>query len=150
MIYDSVENLIKHVTEFLSKGEELVPLLKAIQTYTFEEIQKMDFNPLDIRFGEYKTQSSEEIPFEAHRKLWDLQIVMHGEERIGYAPIESLIETVPYDDLEDIAFYSGSGQTLKLSRGMAMLLAPWDAHQPGISLKNTGSNIKKIVVKLHR
>ena len=76
----------------------------------------MDFPQLDLRFNEYETKPETEIPFEAHRKLWDLQLVLEGEEMIGAAPIETLTETVPYDEANDIAFYKGSGSTVKLSR----------------------------------
>ena len=55
----------------------------------------MDFPQLDLRFNEYETKPEAEIPFEAHRKLWDLQLVLEGEEMIGAAPLETLTETVP-------------------------------------------------------
>ncbi len=148
MLYDSIDNFIKYLPDFAPRAKELLPLLKAVQNFTFEEIKKMDFGTLDLRFSEYDTKSEEEIPFEAHRKHWDMQIILENEEYAGYAPIETLIETIPYNEDNDIAFYSGIGQTFKLGKGMAMLFAPWDAHQPGITIGRTPARIKKIVVKL--
>ena len=148
MVYDSIENFIKYVPDFLPRAKELIVLLKAVQDHTFEEIKKIDFCPLCLRFGEYETMDENKIPFEAHRKFWDLQIVLENTEYIGYAPLEKLTETSPYDGEEDIAFYSGSGQNFILGNGMAILLAPWDAHRPGISSGCNPLHIKKIVVKL--
>lgn len=69
----------------------------------------MDFAPLDLRFGEYETKPQEEIPFEAHKRYWDLQLVLEGEELLGYAPLAELTETVAYAEKDDIAFYRGEG-----------------------------------------
>lgn len=147
MLYDSIENFINNVPKNTPKAAELLPLLRAVQSHTFEEIRKMDFSPLDLRFGEYETKPSVEIPFEAHKKYWDLQIVLSGEENIGCAPLEDLTETEPYDEENDISFYSGCGQTLRLDGKKAILLAPWDGHQPGVAIAEP-VHVKKIVVKL--
>ncbi|MCE5201119.1 MAG: YhcH/YjgK/YiaL family protein [Synergistaceae bacterium] len=148
MLYDSIDNLAVNLPEFIPMLKELVPFLEAVQIHTFDEIKKMDFGPIELRFGEYNTQPADKIPFEAHVKHWDLQIVLSGEEYIGYAPLETLFNTITYNEKEDIAFYSGKGQMLKLEKGMAILLAPWDAHCPGIMIGDIPIQIKKIIVKL--
>ena len=148
MLYDSLENMIVNIPSVMPLMGELVPFLRAAREYSFPELKTMNFAPLDLRFGEYETKRESEVPFEAHRKLWDLQIVLSGREYIGYAPLASLKETAAYDAKKDIAFYSGSGQNLLLERGMAMLLAPWDGHMPGVSVTEVPSYIQKIVVKL--
>ena len=127
---------------------ELADFLRAAREKSFEELRAMDFSPLDIRFGEYDTQPKEAVPIEAHRKYWDLQLVTEGEEYLGCAPLEAMRETTPYDTKEDIAFYSGEGTAIKLTPGRAVLLAPWDAHQPGVQCGGAPAHIKKIVVKL--
>lgn len=148
MLYDSLENMICNVPSAMPLFCELVSFLKAAREYSFEELKEMDFPNLDLRFGEYETKDESMAPFEAHRILWDLQIVLCGREFIGYAPLEDLTESVPYDGERDIAFYSGSGQNFLLRPGMAVLLAPWDGHRPGVSAGADPSHIKKIVVKL--
>ncbi|MDO5115168.1 MAG: YhcH/YjgK/YiaL family protein [Synergistaceae bacterium] len=147
MIYDSVDNFIKELPKLLPRCAELAGFLAAAREKSFEELKEMDFSPLDARFGEYITRPREAVPFEAHRKYWDLQLVLEGEELIGCAPLEMLRERTPYDEEEDIAFYDGGGQYFKLTRGMSVLLAPWDGHAPGVTAE-APSAVKKIVVKL--
>ena len=148
MIYDSIENYIKYAPDILPGSGELMLFLKTAVSGTFDEIREKDFGGLDLRFGEYDTKGEDEVPFEAHRIFWDLQIVMEGEELIGYAPLESLEKVSEYDITNDIAFYAGKGQMLKLEKGMMMLLSPSDCHQPGVRSGGAPSRIRKIVVKL--
>lgn len=148
MIYDSIDHFIDELPDYMPRLAEAAGFLEAARTMGFEELKAADFAPLDLRFGEYETQSAESIPFEAHRKFWDLQLLIEGEELFAYAPLEDVRETVPYNKEEDIAYYEGAGEEIKLRRGNAVLLAPWDAHRPGASCGKTPSHIKKIVIKL--
>ena len=148
MIYDSIDNFVMYAPKIIPGSEKLLPFLEAVRSGSFEEIKNSDPGLLDLRFGEYETRKAEEVPFESHRKFWDLQIVMEGEELVGYSRLEALSETSEYDPVCDITFYSGSGQMFRLGKGMMMLLSPFDGHQPGVSSGKTPSQIRKIVVKL--
>lgn len=148
MICDSIDNFIEKVPKYVPRCAELKELLEAVRDNGFDELKKMDFARFDLHFDEYETKPCEKIPFEAHRKYWDLQLVLEGEENVGYAPLETLTEKVPYSEDEDIAYYSGDGQEIKLSHGMALLLAPWDGHRPGAMTDKGTTKVKKIVVKL--
>lgn len=148
MLYDSIENFAQRVPKFIPMLEDAAPLLLAACTNSADEIEKMDFKNLKLRFNEYDTQPEHLIPFEAHVKHWDLQIVLSGEEHIAHALADTLLETSPYDEKEDITFYFGEGQKFLLGRGMAVLLAPWDAHRPGIRIGEEPSRVKKIVIKI--
>ncbi|HSN65255.1 MAG TPA: YhcH/YjgK/YiaL family protein, partial [Fusibacter sp.] len=59
-----------------------------------------------ILIQEYETKSIDAASFEAHRKYVDIQLILSGEEWIGYAPVQSLSSIEPYDDSKDIAFFS--------------------------------------------
>ena len=148
MIYDSIENFVRYSPKIMPRSNILLPFLEAVRSGSFKEIKDMDPGVLDLRFGEYETRNAEEVPFESHRKFWDLQIVMEGEELVGYSPLDALSETSQYDPVCDITFYSGKGQMFRLEKGMMMLLSPFDGHQPGVSSGETPSRIRKIVVKL--
>ncbi|MDO5563115.1 MAG: YhcH/YjgK/YiaL family protein [Synergistaceae bacterium] len=148
MIYDSIENLIANAPSFMPRVAELLPLLKAASAHSYEELQKMNFTPLDVRLKEYDTRPAPEVPFEAHKRMWDLQIVMAGEELIGCCPLADMYETVPYDEAADVAYYGAKGPMLKLEPGMAILVAPWDGHQPEVAVTGTPTHVKKLVVKL--
>ena len=147
MLYDSIENFIKYAPKILPGSGDLMPFLLQVTSKSFEEMKKIDFGALDLRFGEYETKSAEEVPFESHRIFWDLQIVLEGEELVGYSPLETLSEKSAYDPVNDIIFYSGSGQMFRLGKGMMLLLSPFDGHQPGV-ISARRSQIRKIVVKL--
>lgn len=148
MIYDSIDNFLSYAPKIMPGSEILLPFLEAVRSRSFENIKNMDPGVLDLRLGEYETRNAEEVPFESHRKFWDLQIIMEGEELVGYSTLEALRETSEYDPVCDITFYSGKGQMLSLGKGMMMLLSPFDGHQPGVISGNGPSRIRKIVVKL--
>ena len=147
MIYDSIENFIQYAPKILPGSMDLMPFLMAVMSKSFEDIKTMDFRGLDLRFGEYETKSAEEVHFESHRIFWDLQIVLEGEELVGYSPLENLREKIAYDPVKDIIFYSGDGQMFRLGKGMMILLSPFDGHQPGV-ISAKPSQVRKIVVKL--
>ncbi|MGD9666594.1 MAG: YhcH/YjgK/YiaL family protein [Synergistaceae bacterium] len=148
MLYDSIENFIRYAPKMIRDSDILLPFLEAVRSGSFEDVKNMDPGLLDLRFGEYETRNAEEVPFESHRKFWDLQIVMEGKELVGYSPLEELSETSEYDPVCDITFYSGIGQMFRLEKGMMMLLSPYDGHQPGVISGKVPSQIRKIVVKL--
>ena len=148
MLYDSIDNFIANIPAVIPATQDLSALLGAVKVCRFEELKQMDFSPLDVRFNEYDTKPDTEVPFESHIKFWDLQIVVEGAEYLGIAPVETLSLTNIYDEKEDITFYSGAGQKILLEPGTAVLLAPWDGHQPGTSVTAAPSHVKKIVVKI--
>ena len=93
MIYDSIDNFVMYAPKIIPGSEKLLPFLEAVRSGSFEEIKNSDAGLLDLRFGEYETRKAEEVPFESHRKFWALQIVMEGEELVGYSRLEALSET---------------------------------------------------------
>ena len=148
MLCDSIENFAKHDTAFIPALRELAPLFEAVKTRSFEEMKKMELGPFRLCFNEYETRPEAEVPFETHEGNWDLQIMVDGAEYVSWAPAADLSPTQPYDEKEDIAFYTGCGQKILLDYGRAVLLAPWDGHQPGVSISKASSHVKKIVVKI--
>jgi len=91
-----------------------------------------------------------EIILEAHRKYIDVQYVVHGEEVIGWAHTDRLIQTVPYDPEKDVwhGMISRNDLTpVRLSTGQLAVLYPTDAHAPKLAA-GMPMQIKKIVVKV--
>ena len=83
MIYDSLDNFMENLPRYMPRCAELAEFLRAAREKSFDELKNMDFPQLDLRFNEYETKPEAEIPFEAHRKLWDLQLVLEGKETPG-------------------------------------------------------------------
>ena len=95
---------------------------------------------------EYATLDRTQGSWEAHRRYIDLQYVVSGEERIGYARVNRLVPG-RYDEAKDLLPLSGEGDFLTLGAGDFMLLFPEDAHMPRIAV-NTSGIVRKVFVKI--
>jgi YhcH/YjgK/YiaL family protein len=101
---------------------------------------------LFVLVSDYQTKPLAEGRWEAHRRYLDLQCVTEGIERIGYAPIASLVGG-DYIPENDITWLEGDGNFLTLEPGRFMLLWPGDGHMPGISVEEP-CRVRKVVVKI--
>ena len=95
---------------------------------------------------EYSTLERTQATWEAHRKYIDLQHVVSGTERIGYAHVSRLVPGC-YDEAKDLLPLSGEGDFLTLGAGDFMLLFPEDAHMPRIAV-DAAEIVRKVVVKI--
>jgi YhcH/YjgK/YiaL family protein len=88
--------------------------------------------------------------FEAHRKYVDLQVVVAGRERFGWAPLAQMEPTDEYSPEKDVVHgtvTSDAAVFVPLSAGQVMVLYPSDAHAPGLA-DGAPSPVKKIVLKV--
>lgn len=95
---------------------------------------------------EYATLPRRQGTWEAHRRYIDLQYVVSGSERIGYARLGRLRPGV-YDPAKDVVPLAGTGDFLLLGPGGFMLLFPEDAHMPRIAAREPAP-VRKVVVKI--
>lgn len=95
---------------------------------------------------EYTTRLPSECRYEAHRKYFDIQCIATGAERIGWAPLAGMQETIHYSEDKDVAFYQGQGDLFTLTAGMFAIFAPHDVHMPCVQ-SAAPSVVRKIVVK---
>src|ERR1700748_1365395 len=56
--------------------------------------------------NEFTTKPLSECDPESHRDYADIQIIISGTERFGYAPLIDQPATTPYDPEKDVALYS--------------------------------------------
>lgn len=84
--------------------------------------------------------------WEAHRRHIDLQYLLAGTERIGYAHVGRLTPGA-YDPARDLLSLSGEGDFLTLAPGDFMLLFPEDAHMPRLAA-GAPAPVWKVVVKI--
>jgi YhcH/YjgK/YiaL family protein len=87
---------------------------------------------------------------EAHRNYIDIQYIVSGRERIGYAPLTD--DLAPSEDLlaeKDVAFYAALPEEtdLLLSAGAFAVFFPWDVHRPCCAAE-PGTLVRKVVVKV--
>ena len=95
----------------------------------------------------YKTRPSEEGRWEAHRKYLDIQCVLAGAERIGWANLGELEPDGEYDPDKDALFLHGVGSFFAAKAGTFAVFGPQDAHMPGLAL-GPPALVRKVVVKV--
>lgn len=84
-----------------------------------------------------------QAPLEAHRRFIDIQLVLEGNERIGWRPLDDCRSPrAAYDGDRDIVFFNdASSMWLDLSPGQFAIFFPRDAHAP---LTGRGEVLKAI------
>lgn len=103
-----------------------------------------------ILVQEYKTQTEAEKKWESHKKFIDIQIVLKGEEYLGFSPTETLVIETEYDKEKDLIFYHNDKiqrSKVLLSKDEFAIFFPHDAHKPGLHLTRE-SEVKKAVIKV--
>lgn len=99
---------------------------------------------------EYDTVPAAEKQLEAHRRYYDVQFVVSGEELLQYTQLEGLPECQPFNEGDDFGLYETPAQVTNvvLRAGDMAVLAPEDAHKPGCTLGAAPCHVRKIVVKV--
>lgn len=96
-----------------------------------------------------KTQPVEERFFEGHKKYIDIQIVINGEEKIGYSTRSNVVRTTPWNRETDFEKYEGSVDHLfELNGDTFIILFPEEPHMPLIHGEKGPMEIKKAVFKI--
>jgi len=100
-----------------------------------------------VMISEAGTRPPDEVKFEAHRRFIDIQLVVRGQEAIGFAPVASLVTTEPYDAAKDIEFFAAPREsaTLALRAGDFAVFAPGDGHRPSLHLDGPHVSRKAVV-----
>lgn len=131
MIFDSIRN------SGLYTG--ISPNLKAALDYMREhDLNRMESGRYPVADGKvliiikkgYSTKDLPQAKWESHRRDIDIQYLLEGEEKIGYAPIDLLTPCTDYSQESDKILYNndGKGFTTHLRAGDFLILFPGDAH----------------------
>jgi len=106
----------------------------------------LDGDNLILTIAEIDGKNQNIAKLETHKKYIDIQLVLCGQETMGWAALEKCThETEPYNPEKDITFYSDKATTyLTVNPGEFVVFFPDDAHAPAIG---TGP-IKKAIVKV--
>ncbi len=81
---------------------------------------------------------------ESHRKYIDIQLLVSGQEEIGWRLLDECQKlTDPYDAKRDIMFFADAPLTwIVMAPGKFLVFWPEDAHAP---LAATGDNVKVVI-----
>ena len=150
MIYDSLDNL----KQYLSVAPEAIDILqKKLSEITVDSPNGKTIlieDKLFIIVSRYATSSQAESKVETHSNFADLQMLIGGNEKIGYAPVDSLPILTPYQKQDDYALYELNSENavfLPLIPGNFAIFFPEEGHIPGCG---NGSEVVKVVVKIHK
>jgi YhcH/YjgK/YiaL family protein len=108
---------------------------------------EIDGTHLFANVQEYETKSIQEGKLEAHRKYIDIQVLLRGQEFIGYAPFGNQPVAQAFDPAKDIGFYEGEAWFTLIRKGMFAIFFPQDAHLPGRHTDKPQA-VKKLVLKI--
>ena len=149
MVIDTIKNLNLYypLLDCLPKAQKFIADFE--KNPLADGKYELDGEKLFALIQRYDTKPVEDRLAEAHRKYSDLQVVMSGEENIGWAPRPTLKqETEEFSKGGDIGFYSGGIQIwVTLKPGDFALFYPEDAHLPCAQVHGADT-VCKIVFKI--
>ena len=146
MITDNVKN----ADQYKSLGPRFQRAIEYIQQTDLAQLPtgriELDGKNLYVLIQEYSSKPPGNGKWEAHRNYIDLQYIVQGSERMGYAMLKRL-QPGAYDPAKDFQALSGEGDFVTLQAGDFMLLWPDDGHMPGMAVAESAP-VKKAVVKI--
>lgn len=146
MIIDQLEN----ASQYYGLGSRIEAALRYLQDTDFQGVAPdrydIDGDQVYALVQEYDSKPKAEGFWESHRKYLDVQYVAAGVEHMGYAPTVNLSAGV-YQQENDFIKLAGDGEFLLLRAGFFCILAPQDAHMPGMAVEQP-TPVQKVVVKV--
>lgn len=135
-LYEGAHPLFKKVFDFLKTQP-----LATMEAGTYE----IDGKNAYAMIQEPENKPAAECKLECHRKYIDLQLVISGNESMGWAPVVGLGHAEPFNVDGDYGFFKDAPQSwLDVRPGCFAIFYPGDAHAP-----NCGTGIhRKVVVKI--
>lgn len=112
----------------------------------------IDGDKIFVNVMEFETSCADSKLHEVHREYIDIQFLITGKERIGFAVASAnhRVET-PYDPVNDywLAAPLATESEVVMEPGMFAIFLPDQPHKPGCAV-GASLAIKKAVVKAHR
>jgi len=136
-IYFNLNSRFKEAFDFIEKND-----LEGMEPGTY----LLDGENLYMTIAEFDGKQPESAKLEAHRKYIDIQLVLQGQETMGWSTIENCKnESDPYNSEKDIVFFTEKPTAyVSVHPKEFVVFFPEDGHAPGIS----NNRIKKVVVKV--
>lgn len=117
--YGFANNDFKKVFDVLKTLDKFSPLGKRV----IEEGRLW----VDVSIAKERTGMAE---FEAHKDFIDIHYLLSGKEEFGFANVDGLSVTTPYNMEKDVEFYKDNGISMILDQGYFCVVFPQDAHIP--------------------
>ena len=95
---------------------------------------------------EYDTKPAAQAKWEAHRKYIDIQYVISGMERMGFANLKTM-QVGEYAPERDFQALNGAGSFVDVFAGAFVIFFPEDGHMPCLCV-DAPEPVRKIVLKV--
>ena len=144
---------IKNTKDYSSINKNFVKAFEFLKNNNLKELSlgkhEIEGEKIFALVQEYITQNEEEKKWESHKKYIDIQLIVQGQEVMGYVPISYLNVEEDLRPEQDMIFYkeTAKGSNIKFSNDEYAIFFPEDGHRPGCALDEC-SKIRKIVVKV--
>jgi YhcH/YjgK/YiaL family protein len=147
MIFDKLEN----ANFYSTLNEKIKTSLSYLQENDLKNLEngkyEIDGQDIFVIVQDYDTKPFEQGKWEAHRAYIDIQYIVEGQEKIGFANIDDFSQITQYDKEKDIVFLEGNGDFVTLKQGDFAIFTQQDAHMPGL-LVDKSQHVKKAVIKI--
>ena len=146
MVIDQLEN----ASQYYGLGIRIEMALRYLQETDVQNAAAdrydIDGDKVYAMVQEYNSKPKAKGFWESHRKYLDVQYVAAGAEHMGYAPTVRL-SPGEYQEENDFIELAGDGEFFHLREGFFCILAPQDAHMPGMAVDQP-TPVKKVVIKV--
>lgn len=150
MITDTIGNW--KLYKFGNAWKKAFDFMATVNENTAEGKYDLDGDDIFAKISSYDTKPKEAAIIETHKKYADIQILLKGQEFVGWFPLSQIKAKTQYDEAKDAIFYDDNGKaplaSVTLSPGIFALLLPEDGHMPSLSLGPNPVRVKKIVFKV--
>ena len=145
MIIDTLTNAEKYIT----LNENFKTVFDYLKNNDLSKMEcgsyQIDGKNLFFNLQEGETKPIQKL--EAHKKYIDIQVVVNGEEYMGYTNIETTTITEEYNEDKDVMFLNGEVDKVKATNKHFVVFYPQDAHMPSLSVKEN-KLVKKAIFKI--
>jgi biofilm protein TabA len=150
MILDRLEN----ADLYRGLGNNIAVALDYLRQTDFSKVptrrHEIDGDRVFAIVQRYQPKPFSQMVWEAHRKYTDIQFVVAGAERMGYAPLsDKLSVRQDYSDEKDAILFDAKGQFFNVCAGDFAIFTPTDVHAPCLAtdLPDAAAEVFKVVVK---
>lgn len=151
MFYSNIHSINEHVI-YPKAIQEVINFLKEQDFLSMKAgVYEIESQMKILQVIELETKPYEIGKFESHEKFIDIQFLVKGSERIGFAP--RFENQKPTEEIleRDLYFYEENIKNetmLMMNEGDFAVFFPGDLHKPGLQV-NGMQKIKKIVMKVN-
>lgn len=146
-----VSGHLQDIMQYAGLSDRLARAMAYLQQTDFTTMApgkyEVEGNTIFAIVNEFMTKPQEACEPETHRKYIDIQFMVSGKERFGWAPLLQQKPLAPYSEEQDLLLYHPENLNyLNLSAGMFILFYPTDIHMPEICVDEP-ELVKKVVMK---